>query len=207
MKILAVSDQIVERLYSTNVRENYPDVRMIIGCGDLPYTYLEFLVTVLNIPMFYVPGNHDPQHDLDNRSRAEGGFNLDMSVAYSQGLLLAGLGGSIVYHPNSPNQYSQGQMYRRAMQLLPTIWWNQLKYGRKLDLLITHSPAHGIHDDDDPAHQGLKAINWLVRMARPRYMLHGHTIFYRQNIQPHFTTYYDTEIINIYPSRILEINP
>jgi hypothetical protein len=205
MKILAVSDQIIERLYTAGVRDNYPDVRMIIGCGDLPYSYLEFLVTVFNVPMYYVPGNHDPEYDNDNRSRAEGGINLDLKIAFSHGLFMAGIGGSIVYHPGTPNQYSQAEMYQRAIQLLPTILWNQYKHRRRLDLLIAHSPPFGVHDDDDPAHNGLKALNWLIRMARPRYMLHGHTIFYRQNLHDHITTLYDTQIVNIYPFRILEI--
>ena len=63
MKILAVSDMVVDRLYSAQVAERFHDVEMIIGCGDLPYEYLEFLVTSMNIPLVYVPGNHDPAYD------------------------------------------------------------------------------------------------------------------------------------------------
>ena len=111
MKILAISDEIIERLYTPSVRETYPDVRMLLGCGDLPYAYLEFLVTVFNVPLFYVPGNHDPAYGSQASSRAEGGTNLDGEVTYARGLLMAGLGGSIMYHPGAPNQYTQAQMY------------------------------------------------------------------------------------------------
>ena len=31
----------------------------IISCGDLPASYLTFLVTMANRPLFYVHGNHD----------------------------------------------------------------------------------------------------------------------------------------------------
>jgi Icc-related predicted phosphoesterase len=176
MKILAVSDQVIDRLYSDRVKNNYPDINMIIGCGDLPYSYLEFLVTVFNLPMYYVPGNHDPEFGPSPDSRAEGGTNLDGRVIFTKGLLIAGLGGSILYQPGG------------------------------LDLLITHSPPEGIHDDDDPTHHGLRAINLILRWAQPRYMFHGHTIFYHQNLGSHITTYRRTQVVNIYPFRVMDID-
>jgi Icc-related predicted phosphoesterase len=174
MKILAVSDEVIDRLYSTSVRENYPQVRMLLGCGDLPYSYLEFLVSVYNVPMFYVPGNHDPEYGSQFRARAEGGVNLDGKVVYTGGLLMAGLGGSVMYHPGGANQYTQGGMLMRAYQLLPKIIFQSILYRRKLDILVTHSPPQGIHDDqDDPAHRGLRALNTVLQIVKPRYMLHG----------------------------------
>jgi len=205
MKILAVSDQVIDRLYSSNVRDNYPDLGMIVGCGDLPYPYLEFLLTILNIPLYYVPGNHDPEYGSQAESRAEGGINLDGQVVFAKGLLMAGLGGSIRYQPGGPNQYSQTSMYRRAYRLLPKILWAQTRYQRPLDVLITHSPPEGVHDDDDPTHQGLRAINYLIRRARPRYLLHGHTIFYHQNLNSNISRVDQTQVINVYPFRVLEI--
>jgi len=61
VKILAVSDEVVERLYSLCTGGHFKDLELLIGCGDLPYNYLENLVTFLNVPLFYVPGNHDPR--------------------------------------------------------------------------------------------------------------------------------------------------
>jgi predicted phosphodiesterase len=63
MKILAVSDQVVERLYALSSSGHFQDVELLLGCGDMPYEYLEYLVTILNVQMFYVPGNHDPIFD------------------------------------------------------------------------------------------------------------------------------------------------
>jgi Icc-related predicted phosphoesterase len=206
MKILAVSDETIDRLYSVGVRQTYPDVRMLIGCGDLSYSYLEFLVTVLNVPLFYVPGNHDPSYDYRAGSRAEGGTNLDGKVIQTHGLILAGLGGSIMYTPGGPNQYSQSEMYWRVYKLLPKILLTTIRYRRRLDILITHSPPFGVHDDDDRAHRGLKALNLLLRVAKPRFMLHGHTIFYKHNIKSHITDYYQTQVINIYPFRLMDID-
>ncbi len=206
MKILAVSDEIIDRLYSTSVRETYPDVGLILGCGDLPYSYLEFLVTIYNIPMYYVPGNHDPEFGSQARSRAEGGTNLDGMVVHTKGLVLAGLGGSIMYHPGGANQYTQKEMYWRAYRLLIKILLDKIFTHRRLDILLTHSPPHGIHDDDDPAHHGLHALNFVLKVAKPRYMLHGHTIFYRQNLKSHITHQGDTQVVNVYPFRLMNIN-
>ena len=136
MKILAVSDQVIDRLYSSAVTANYPDVKMLIGCGDLPYNYLEFLVSVFNVPMYYVPGNHDPEYGLSAASRAEGGTNLDGQVIYAKNLLMAGLGGSVLYSPGGPNQYSQLEMYLHAYRLT----LNHPKNRRELTITATLPP-------------------------------------------------------------------
>lgn len=206
MKILAVSDEVVERLYSPMVCQTYPDVNVLFGCGDLPYSYLEFLVTVYNVPLYYVPGNHDPQYSSNPGSRVDGGINLDGQVVKVKGLLIAGMGGSILYHPGGPNQYSQEEMFLRAYRLLPRILMATFTQRRRLDILMTHSPPHGIHDDDDRAHQGLHALNLILKVAKPRFMLHGHTIFYKNNIKSNVTQYLETKVVNIYPFRLMEIN-
>jgi Icc-related predicted phosphoesterase len=207
MKILAVSDQVIDRLYSTTVKQAYPDVEMVIGCGDLPYAYLEFLLSVLNVQTLYVPGNHDPLYKPHVEGFYVGGaINLDREVMYSKGLLFAGLGGSVFYPPGSANQYSQSGMFMRVYQLLPKIFMAQRKYNRPLDILITHSPPAGVHDDDDPTHRGLHALNLLLRWAKPRFMLHGHTMFYRQNLQSHITRYYSTDVMNVYPFRVFDVD-
>ena len=72
VKILAVSDEVVERLYSLCNVGHFNEVELIIGCGDLPYPYLENMVSFLNVPLFYVPGNHDPEYrESDSKSYVE----------------------------------------------------------------------------------------------------------------------------------------
>ena len=82
---------------------------------------------------------------------------------------------------------------------------NKMNYGRALDILITHSPPYGIHDEESQAHQGLKAINWLLRVAKPRYHLHGHTHFQRRNLSQSETINGQTKIVNIFPYKIIEV--
>ncbi|GAB4503927.1 MAG: metallophosphoesterase [Anaerolineales bacterium] len=206
MKILAVSDQEVERLYVLAANGHFQDIQMILGCGDLPYSYLEYLLSMLNVPLFYVPGNHDPQYYREYPlTYAEGASNLDLRTVRFNDMLLAGLGGSIRYRPDGVNQYSQAEAYGRAWRLLSRLLVQRLLYRQQLDILITHSPPFGIHDEKTQAHQGLKALNFLIRWAQPRYHLHGHTHFFRRNLQSASTQIGRTTVMNIFPYKIIEI--
>lgn len=60
VKILAVSDEVVERLYNLCTNGHFKDIEIILSCGDLPYPYLENLVTLLNIPSFMSPATMTP---------------------------------------------------------------------------------------------------------------------------------------------------
>jgi Icc-related predicted phosphoesterase len=207
VKILVLSDKVEERLYSLVSASNLQEVELILGCGDLPYAYLENLLTLLNVPLYYVPGNHDPiYNERDSLAHAEGGFNLDLKLVRENKFLIAGFGGCIRYRPDGTNQYTQLEAYLRALRLLPGLLWNRVHYRRYLDILISHSPPFGIHDEDTRAHQGLKAVNWLLRMSKPRYHFHGHTHFYRRNLAASETTIGLTRIINVYPYRIMEVS-
>lgn len=206
MKILALSDQVVERIYTLVPQGHFAGVQMILGCGDLPYSYLEYFVSMLNVPMFYVPGNHDPAYNARfTASRAEGGTNLDLRIGYAKGVVLGGFGGCNRYLPSGVNQYNQAEANLRACRLLPGLLWNRLRYGRAMDVFITHSPAFGVHDEEEQAHRGLKAINWIIRLARPRFHLHGHTHFFRNNLEPSATQMGRTTSINVFPYKVIEI--
>jgi Icc-related predicted phosphoesterase len=206
VRILAVSDQVVDRIYSLISSGQFSGVDVLLGCGDLPYSYLENILSLLNVPLYYVPGNHDPVYnERRDRTRAEGGSNLDLRTARFRDLLIGGFGGSVLYRPDGSNQYSQSEALWRALRLLPPLLWNRLRYGRALDILISHSPPFGIHDDDSQAHRGLRALNLLLSVGRPRYHFHGHTHFYRQNLAPSVTRLGSTEIMNIYPYKTIEI--
>ena len=198
---------VVDRLYSTQVAERFHDIEMILSCGDLPYEYLEFLVTSMNVPLLYVPGNHDPAYDEKIPSaRAQGGDYLDGKVKSVKGLNIAGIGGSIRYRPGVPNQYTQSQMYSRMSSFIPRLLWYLPRHGNILDILIAHSPPRGIHDDDDRAHVGFSVFRDFILTFKPRYFLHGHTLVYKGNILPPITMVGTTTVINVYPYRILEID-
>jgi len=207
VNILAVSDQVLERIYTLSSSGQFKDINLIVGCGDLPYVYLEYLVTMLNTPLYYVPGNHDPEFSLQvKNAHAEGGLNLDLKIVRYNKFLIGGMGGCIRYRPDGINQYTQAQAYARAFRMIPTMLLNRIHYGRALDILISHSPPFGIHDDTDLAHHGLKALNWLIRVAKPRYLFHGHTHFYKTNLVNAETSVGITKVINVYPYKTIKVN-
>ena len=207
MKILALSDEVVDFIYSPTVKERYGDVDLIVGCGDLPFYYLEFVVTVLNKPLYMVSGNHDAHNQYMSDGRilhhAEGTTNLDGDVANQNGVLLAGLGGSIRYRPDGVHQYTQNEMKGRIIPMMPSLLLNRVRRGRFVDILITHSAPRGIHDSDDPAHLGFEAFNTFIQWFKPRFLLHGHSHVYQSNAVTR-TQVGETEVLNVYPYRLVE---
>jgi calcineurin-like phosphoesterase family protein len=214
-RLLAVSDEVVESLWSRRVRTFEPD--LLVGCGDLPYDYLEYLVSTLDVPAVFVPGNHDPEVPAIRQSRAglplqaglpttavrPGGFsNADRRIVDAGGLRLAGLGGSVRYRPG-PNQYSQRELARHARALRRRAGWRRWRDGHGVDVLLTHSPPSGVGDEDDPPHRGFDALHGLVERLRPALLLHGH-------IHPHGVPRPDrmlgtTRVCNVVGYRVIEL--
>lgn len=208
MKLLAVSDRVVNHIYSDQIHDHYSDVDLVVGCGDLPYYYLEYIVTVLKAPLIYVYGNHDGvQHTSDGRSlnRAEGCVLIEGQTWEYQGLLFAGLGGSMRYQPGAENQYSEAEMRSRVAMLTPALMLNKVRYGRYLDVLVTHSPPFGVHDGTDLTHTGFKALLTFLEYFKPRYLLHGHMHRYRQDARFR-SRVGDTIVINVYPNRVIDLD-
>ncbi len=207
MKILAVSDQVVDVLYRPDVQGRFGDVDLIISCGDLPYSYLDYLVTLLGKPMYFVHGNHDQSFEYTESGKQTiaplGAESLDMqSVVTRPGVILAGLEGSIRYDPGSAYQYTQEQMNRRALALSLRLIRNRARYGRYLDVLVTHSPPFGVNDGPDPAHIGFRVFNELMRRFKPRFMLHGHQHFYH-GPRP-IAQVGATRVVNVFPYQVIE---
>lgn len=206
MKILAVSDQVVDAVYGGHIRERFGDADAVISCGDLPYSYLEFVASMLNVPCFYVHGNHDHAEYLasgKSLTRPGGWINLDGTTAETQGLLLAGLEGSRRYKPGGPYQYTERQIAWKAWRMGPALILNKVQHGRYLDVLVTHSPPRGIHDGDDLAHRGFRALIRFMEVFKPRWLLHGHKHVYG----PERTTtrYANTKVVNVHPFRVIEL--
>lgn len=200
VKLLCVSDTVMPQMESaTNLRRRYSDVDLVVSCGDMPPVYLEFITSILNVPLLYVRGNHDEIYDKE----PPGGIDLHGRVLQYKGLTFAGLEGSMQYNRGTI-QYTELQMMRMVLGMAPKLMFKGLRGG--IDVLVTHSPARGIHDAPDLPHTGFKALLRFMRWFRPRYMVHGHVHTYdRRNTTR--TTYSDTCIININPITVLEIDP
>jgi predicted phosphodiesterase len=101
MKILTVSDRVEQSFFKENLlREKCQGTHLILACGDLPPYYLEYLVTSLNVPLYYVPGNHDEQPHQPYSTKkpfAKGCINIDQRVIVFKNLLIGGLAGAFRY--------------------------------------------------------------------------------------------------------------
>lgn len=207
IEILTVSDKVEPRIYGPNIQRVAGRAEMIVSCGDLPYYYLEYIVSSLNRPFFYVHGNHDRPEYRSNKTvihEPQGGINLHRRVCHRQGLLIAGLEGSHRYNANERYQYTQGEMWSLVLSMAPTLLFNRLFYGRYLDVLVTHSPPFGIHDGEDRPHTGFRAFLAFMRWFKPRYLLHGHQHVYN-SLTITRTQYEQTTIINVYPWKLLKL--
>jgi Icc-related predicted phosphoesterase len=208
LKILAVSDRVLDRLYTSNVRERVPEIDVIVGCGDLPYYYLDFLISALDVPLVYVHGNHDggPQYTVDRgvMTGVPGGKEIHGRSVKIKDVLFAGLGGSMRYRPRAPHMYTETEMRGQVARLVPRLIWNRQRHGRYLDVLVAHSPPFGIHDRTDLPHTGFKVFLTLMQMFKPRYLLHGHIHIYSQDYA-RVTQHEQTTVVNVFPYKVMDL--
>ena len=146
MKVLAVSDIVVSRIYSPLIRSIYGDVDCVFGCGDLPYYYLEYIVSALDKPVFYVRGNHSQVVEYAEYGPSKypcGAMDLHGKVIQYEGLLLAGVEGSV--------RYRKGGFYESKDRVITNhrlVHDPGSRFGHELS-----SSAAGLHPYLDRRHQ------------------------------------------------------
>jgi Icc-related predicted phosphoesterase len=180
MNILSISDVIIPFIYSPQVRTKFAKTDLVIGCGDLPYYYQEFILNMLDVPLYFVRGNHDKrvEHgEAGMRSAPDGAIDLHRRVVFHAGYILAGVEGSLIYS-GGDFQYSQAEMWAHVWSLVPRLLINRIVYGRYLDIFVTHAPPRGIHDREDLTHRGIDAFRWMIQTFRPAIYFHGHVHIY-----------------------------
>ena len=219
MKILCISDQIDPLVYSSSAKERFADIDMVLCAGDLSTDYIDFVVSTLNKPTYFVFGNHNlNDFPYYHRTAEHGGYvmtdryelNHSHGAIYTgfktkreQTLLLAGVSGSIRYN-NGQCQYTDRQMFMSLLKMVPSLIKNKIRYGRYLDIFLTHAPPLGIHDKKDPCHTGFKCYLWFLKTFKPKYMIHGHIHLYDYHDE-RVTLFESTTIINAFSHYMLEI--
>jgi hypothetical protein len=217
VRVLAVSDEVDNALVADPAAAR--GAQLILACGDLPFDYLGSLMNALDVPLVFVPGNHDPDVSGYRSSRGgltlkaglparppwpDGAINADGRIVDVAGLRLAGLGGCRRYNAG-PNQYTDQQQARRAWALRSRAWWRRRGDGREVDVLLTHAPPRGVGDRDDPPHRGFRALPGLVAALRPTALLHGHVHPYGAPGRPGRLG--RTAVRNVTGWHLLEIEP
>ena len=209
-KLLCLSDVEVPAVYSAHIRDRFPGVNAVVSCGDLPWSYLEFVVSMLDLPLYYVQGNHVfdvEDNEGEVRHHPQGAVNLHRRVIYDPelDLIMAGIEGSLRYNRRA-YQYTQRQMWQMVLGLVPQLQLNKIRYGRYLDVLVTHAAPAGIHDDDDQAHRGVDAFRWLIKHFKPTLHLHGHVHLYNP-LKARETVLGNTRVINCFGYREVSLEP
>ncbi|MFN3699615.1 MAG: metallophosphoesterase [Dictyoglomus sp.] len=194
MKVLALSDIESPNFYEKFDITPYKGVEGVISCGDVMPELLTYIATMLNVPVFYVHGNHD---EIYLKRSPEGCENIDGRIIKFKGIRILGLGGSIKYS-NGKFQYTEKEMDWRIKRL-----YFQLRRG--IDIVVAHSPPAGIHEGGDLAHRGFEAFLNLIEKYKPAYFLHGHTHMNYVYNSKRFTELGKTKIINCSGLVILEL--
>ncbi|WP_028856613.1 metallophosphoesterase family protein [Psychrilyobacter atlanticus] len=193
-KILIISDtEILGRYPMDKLKKMFSDIDFIISAGDLGNDYLDYLFTTLNKDIIYVNGNHVHKkgHDISFCK------NIDGKIIRYKGLKIFGLGGSKKYSYQE-NQYSEFEMTQRIILNLGYLFW-----GRKLDIMVTHTPPRRINDREDFTHQGFEVFHKILKYFKPKLWIHGH-IHLVSHMDTQETTIGDTRIINAYGYKVIE---
>ncbi len=211
MRILAVADSVSPVIHSENFPGNLPDFDLVVSAGDMPGHVLEYMADRLKIPPVFVAGNHALEQvtDLDDPNRElrrdpGGCINAHGRIVYENGLIIAGLEGSVRYR-DGPYQYSEREFARMARALTPRLLWNRRRYGRALDILLTHAPPTGPHAGSDSPHRGIPAFERFCRIWRPRLHIHGHVHLLGANARREYLTPEGVRVINAFEFALIDL--
>ncbi|MCR5047177.1 MAG: metallophosphoesterase [Treponema sp.] len=233
MKILCVSDEIDPFIYNPAVKQLFGDVSAVLCAGDLPMDYIDFIVSSLNKPTYFVFGNHNLteykyyskelsgapvyyQNSMEAQtSRGHGAIYMGFKCAATEimiqdpktkkerPLLIAGAPGSMDYN-HGQCQFTESQMKWKLRAMAPSLMMNKLRYGTYLDIFLTHASPRRIHDKEDPCHRGFECFHDFLKKYEPSYMVHGHIHLYNQN-EERVGVYYNTTVVNAYSHHVIEI--
>lgn len=235
MKILCLSDYVDPLIYNQEVKNNFSDVDLILCAGDLPMDYVDFVVSMMNKPTYFIFGNHNLKEyhlyhknarnspeatalNYRDTSHYHGGtyagfkcfedhhlMFTDPETGKKRPLLIAGVSGTLKYN-NGMNQYTESQMKFRLMRMAPRLLINKIKYGKYLDIFLTHASPKDIHDHKDPCHRGFDAFNWFIQKYKPTYMVHGHIHLYDMR-EERIGKYGETIVVNAYAHCTVDFPP
>lgn len=194
LTVLAIADQVDALLYDHFRRERWLGVDLVLSCGDLPPEYLDFLCSSLNVPVFYVRGNHD---SVFPATRYAGCENLHGRIVIYKGIRIAGFEGSRRYNQGTC-QYTEREMNRVVRRTM-----RRARRQGTPNVVLTHAPPAGCHDGEDLCHRGFDCFREAMAAWQPAYLVHGHTHAYYGQQKVDLVD--ETSVVNAFPYRILEL--
>lgn len=197
--IMILTDHESKLLYDYYDPERMKDIDLIISCGDLAPEYLSFFATLCHAPVLYVRGNHDNKYAT---RPPEGCLCIEDDIYVYEGIRILGLGGSMRYIPDAPNQYSEREMQKRVKKLRFKLRWH-----RGFDILVGHAPAYQLNDLEDLPHRGFQVFRTLMEKYKPKYFFHGHVHANYSRDFKRRVTFGKTTVINAYDFYVVEYPP
>jgi len=182
MNILILADKQISENIVDIVNNN--NIELIITLGDLKLQWLGELEE-LNIPKIGVYGNHCK----GNYMKLLNIENCHMKKYTYKGISIVGFQGSIVTEGKEKRKYYQEE----ATNLIDNL--------PKSDILISHSPAFGLLDNEDDHHIGFKGLRNYIEDKEPLLHLHGHSYPEEEEL-----THNGTKIIYTLGYKVITIN-
>ena len=192
MQILALADteeRSLKEYWNEHTAARLSDVGLILSAGDLRADYLEFLVTMLNVPLVYVRGNHDGAYEkrppegcidadgriVEVRCPEKGGMKgFRDGEAGIRTMRILGLGGSMRYKTGAADMYTETEMAMRTVRTGLSLAAGRLRGKEGFDILLTHAPCKNYGDMDDPPHRGFECFGQILERYQPKYHVYGH---------------------------------
>jgi Icc-related predicted phosphoesterase len=195
VRILAVSDQHEATLDDARNREALGPLDLVIGCGDLPSDYLNFLADAFGVHLVRILGNHD-RPVVDEAGGILAPEPIRGRVVEAGPLPIFGLS-----WPGRPPRRDEGQAWR---QVVRTVLLEALR--RRPLIVASHIPPRGAGDvATDDYHIGSPAYRWLLDRLRPPLWLHGHTPL--AGVREWIVTSGATTIVNVTGAVLVELVP
>ncbi len=193
VRILCVADEEDPRLWERFDPKIVRNVDLILACGDLKAEYLDFLVTMIPVPLYFVCGNHDR-----NKPLPSGCEHIDGKLVTYKGVRILGFDGC---RSSAPFQYhySERQMEAKVRRL----YWT-LRRSKGFDVLVSHAGPKGLGDGPDEYHTGFAVLRRLIDLHHPAYAVHGHTHLNYGRVE-RTVRYNGTTVVNAYGYTIIEV--
>lgn len=207
-RILVVADMVHPYIYRDAFPSGLEPIDLVLCAGDLPGFYMEFLATRVPAPVVYVHGNHGEEKVKDylgHEAPPAGVENAHGRVIRAAGLIIAGWGGAPRYREGGEGQYTGLEVRVGLGRMKPSLWWNQRRDGRALDIFLTHAPPPGPHAGSDYAHRPCREIGEFDARYKPALHVHGHVHAY-EGKKVEYVTPEGTRVINAYGYKMLEID-
>lgn len=205
-RILAVADEVDRSLESATTRERLGHVDLVLGCGDLPVDYLQFVTDAVRAPLAYVRGNHDVGGDWETGDA----IGLHLPEPLMDGSPWTDGDVTVIGFNGVPKYGGRGLQVGS-----PTRWAHVLRAWMRLRwrsagapvLVISHVAPRGINDGPDRFHRGSRALRWLAGQLHPPLWLHGHTTVLTRRLEDRAVNHERTLFYNAVGAVLIDLVP